>query len=267
MKSKKITLCGSTKFKREFEAINKQLTLEGNIVYSVAFFGHADNIPLTAEQKTLLDLVHYKKIDNSDGILVIDVDGYIGESTSNEIAYATSTGKFVKYLSSFPDLKMLCDATLFQPPTVSENKYLDEIPLVIWANIYNPLVPNSWDLYHTENGAVINSIGAKTHKYIHESLITQPPTEVELDQMACDYANQAKIPSCDYECSELENAFKAGYQSAQSQPPTPSDAMEFAEWCNKKGWFQVRDGIWSKHVGVAEFTTAELYAKFKKETK
>lgn len=108
--SKRITLCGSTKFKKEFEAINKQLSLEGNVVYSVAFFGHADNAPLTDEQKTVLDVVHYKKIDNSDGIFVIDVDGYIGESTRNEIEYATSTGKFVKYLSQFPDLKFIADS-------------------------------------------------------------------------------------------------------------------------------------------------------------
>lgn len=107
---KRITLCGSTKFKREFEAINKQLSLEGNIVYSVAFFGHADNIPLSIEQKTTLDKVHKSKIDNSDGIFVIDVDDYIGESTRSEIEYAESTGKFIKYLSQFPDLKHISDA-------------------------------------------------------------------------------------------------------------------------------------------------------------
>lgn len=109
---KKLTLCGSTKFKKEFEAINKQLTLEGNIVYSVAFFGHADNIPLTDEQKKLLDEVHKKKIDNSDGIFVLDVDGYIGESTKSEIKYARQTDKFVKYLSDFPDLKFIADAAM-----------------------------------------------------------------------------------------------------------------------------------------------------------
>ena len=110
---KKITLCGSTKFKKEFEAINRRLSLEGNVVYSVAFFGHADKVPLTAKQKKLLDEVHKRKIDNSEGIFVLDVDGYIGESTRSEIEYAERTGKFVKYLSSFPDLKMICDATLF----------------------------------------------------------------------------------------------------------------------------------------------------------
>lgn len=115
---KKITLCGSTKFKREFEAINRQLSLEGNVVYSVAFFGHADKVPLTPEQKATLDEVHKRKIDNSDGIFVINVDGYIGESTYSEIEYAAKSGKFIKYLSDFPDLIMLCDCS-----TISLNNH------------------------------------------------------------------------------------------------------------------------------------------------
>ena len=109
MKTAKITLCGSTKFKREFEVINKQLTLEGNVVYSVAFFAHFDQVSITPKQKKLLDEVHKRKIDNSDGIFVIDVDDYIGESTRSEITYAERTGKFIKYLSDFPDLKTLVD--------------------------------------------------------------------------------------------------------------------------------------------------------------
>lgn len=111
---KKVTLCGSTKFKTEFEAINKQLTLEGHVIYSVAFFAHHDKINLSEFEKKTLDEIHLKKIDNSDGIFVVNVDGYIGESTRNEIAYAESTGKFVKYLSDFPDLIMLCDTLTFK---------------------------------------------------------------------------------------------------------------------------------------------------------
>jgi len=126
--AKRITLCGSTKFKKEFEAINRQLSLEGNVVYSVAFFGHADNVPLTKEQKENLDRVHKQKIDNSDGIFVINVDGYIGESTKSEIQYAYRTEKFVRHLSEYPDLKMICDATLFTPTPQKEDKdYEQEI--------------------------------------------------------------------------------------------------------------------------------------------
>lgn len=104
-----ITLCGSTRFKREFEVINRQLTLEGNVVLSVAFFPGADKVEISDEQKVLVDQIHKMKIDLSDGIFVLNVDGYTGESTRSEIAYAESNGKFVKYLSDFPDLVTLCD--------------------------------------------------------------------------------------------------------------------------------------------------------------
>jgi hypothetical protein len=108
----KITLCGSTKFKKEFEVINKQLSLEGHLVYSVAFFTHADKIELTYDQKARLDSVHRQKIDNSEAIFVVDVNGYVGESTQNEIKYAQAGGKIVKFLSNFPDLKFMCDGLL-----------------------------------------------------------------------------------------------------------------------------------------------------------
>lgn len=44
------------------------------------------------------------------------------------------------------------------------------VPKEIWVNIYNPIKPNSWDIHTTEKAAVVNSIGAPTHRYIHESL-------------------------------------------------------------------------------------------------
>ncbi len=75
----------------------------GNVVYSVAFFGHADNEPLTEKEKRLLDRVHFKKIDNSDAIFVIDVDEYIGESTQNEIDHAKKTNKAVMMMSQWEE--------------------------------------------------------------------------------------------------------------------------------------------------------------------
>jgi hypothetical protein len=123
---KRITLCGSTKFKAEFEAINRQLSLEGNVVYSVAFFGHADNVPLTPEQKATLDEVHKRKIDNSDIIFVVDVDGYIGESTRSEIEYAESTGKRVTYLSSYPDLKWITDSAMEEHASTLNREIVEE---------------------------------------------------------------------------------------------------------------------------------------------
>lgn len=101
-----ITLCGSTKFKDEFLKVQKDLTLQGNIVISVGLFGHSgdnevwenmDEGTLT-KTKEMLDDMHKRKIDMADEIFVINVGGYIGESTKSEIEYAKKTGKEVTYL-------------------------------------------------------------------------------------------------------------------------------------------------------------------------
>ncbi|MDQ0901186.1 hypothetical protein [Paenibacillus sp. V4I7] len=95
-----ITLCGSTKFKEQFEQANAYLTLQGNIVISVAFFEQSDGFKITEEQAELLGNMHFRKIDISDEIFVIDVDGYIGNSTRREIQYAEEKGKAIRYYSS-----------------------------------------------------------------------------------------------------------------------------------------------------------------------
>lgn len=96
---KVITLCGSTKFKDEFLEIQKRLTLEGNIVISVGLFGHSgDEEVWNPGIKDMLDDMHLRKIDMADEIYVINVGGYVGESTRREIAYAIGQGKVITYL-------------------------------------------------------------------------------------------------------------------------------------------------------------------------
>lgn len=97
---KVITLCGSTKFKDQFELANAYLTLQGNVVISLAFFEQSEGFELTPAQADLLGNVHFKKIDISDEIYVIDVEGYIGDSTRAEIEYAKEKGKVIRYYSS-----------------------------------------------------------------------------------------------------------------------------------------------------------------------
>lgn len=105
-KYKVITLCGSTRFKNQFMEVQKQLTLEGNIVISVGLFRHSgdnevwenmDEGTLTAT-KAMLDDMHKTKIDMADEIFVINVGGYIGDSTHSEIEYAQAHGKVDRYL-------------------------------------------------------------------------------------------------------------------------------------------------------------------------
>ena len=98
---KVITLCGSTKFKEEFLQVQKDLTLKGNIVISVGLFGHSgDNEVWTDGTKEMLDDMHKRKIDMADEIFVINVNGYIGESTKSEIEYALKTNKKINYLET-----------------------------------------------------------------------------------------------------------------------------------------------------------------------
>ena len=88
-----ITLCGSTRFKEQF--------LKGNIVISVGLFGHSgDEEVWTEGTKEMLDDMHKRKIDMADAIYVINVGGYIGESTRSEIAYAIINGKEIMYLEN-----------------------------------------------------------------------------------------------------------------------------------------------------------------------
>ena len=98
---KVITLCGSTRFKEEFLEAQKRLTLEGNIVISVGLFGHSgDDVVWTEGVKDMLDRQHLAKIDLADEIFVINVGGYIGDSTRREIAYAEFKGKTIKYMEN-----------------------------------------------------------------------------------------------------------------------------------------------------------------------
>ncbi len=94
---KKIVLCGSTKFIKAFAEWNARLTMKGNLVYSVAVVTTGNSVD--DEHKTLLDYVHMKKIELSDTVFVIDVGGYIGESTAREIRLAKALGKEIVYLS------------------------------------------------------------------------------------------------------------------------------------------------------------------------
>ena len=103
---KVITLCGSTRFKKEFQEKEKELTLKGNIVISVGLFGHSGdrevwedkNEGTYTDTKIMLDDMHKRKIDMADEIYVINPGGYIGESTRSEIEYAKKHNKKVNYL-------------------------------------------------------------------------------------------------------------------------------------------------------------------------
>lgn len=95
---KTYTICGSMRFEKEMRIIAYNLeTQKGyNIIQSLYSSG---NNNLTAVELNNIVKAHYKKIDLSDGIYVVNIGGYIGESVSKEIDYAKSKGKEVLYYS------------------------------------------------------------------------------------------------------------------------------------------------------------------------
>ena len=94
-----ITMCGSSKFKPLFRKLEKSLTLKGYLVISLNIFAHYDKMLLTNEQKIELDKIHKKKIDLADIVYIINKNGYIGNSTKNEIEYAFNNGKRIVFYS------------------------------------------------------------------------------------------------------------------------------------------------------------------------
>ena len=91
-------LCGSTRFKEQFEAMNKRFTREGYIVLTVGWFGHLDDEPMSDHEKEFLDMLHREKIRRADEIFLINLNGYIGESTKSEVQLAYDLKKCIRYL-------------------------------------------------------------------------------------------------------------------------------------------------------------------------
>lgn len=101
-----VCLCGSSRFYDEFQQANYDLTMAGEIVLSIGFYpgarahhGQGEGVSHESVEKMALDELHKRKIDLADYVYVLDVDGYVGESTKSEIAYASRHGIPVRYLS------------------------------------------------------------------------------------------------------------------------------------------------------------------------
>lgn len=93
----KITLCGSLRFEPYWHEANKQLGLLGHISYSVMTFPsiEGDKTWYTPEQKYTLDLAHFAKIEESEAVVMLNIEGYLGESSLRELAWARMRRKTV----------------------------------------------------------------------------------------------------------------------------------------------------------------------------
>ncbi len=97
----KICICGSTKFKDKTIELAEKLTLEGHIVLKSEIFRHKRSHPLTDSEITMLTMVHAQKILEADLIYIVDIDGYVGDTTKVEIEFAEANGKQVRRNSNW----------------------------------------------------------------------------------------------------------------------------------------------------------------------
>lgn len=106
-----VCLCGSTRFFQEFQVANYRETMAGKIVLSIGFFAgspeaikqeHGEGVGITPKEKIMLDELHKRKINLADEVFVLNVGGYIGNSTLSEIRYAKAIGKPVRFLENVP---------------------------------------------------------------------------------------------------------------------------------------------------------------------
>lgn len=124
---RKVCLVGSSRFKAAHEQAMRAETLAGRIVLPLGLYGHQEGMNMEGPVKAMLDRLHLAKIDEADEVLVVNprvpwcrhcrtfrmlstgcpcgrafegvLRPYVGDSTRNEIAYAESTGKPVRYLN------------------------------------------------------------------------------------------------------------------------------------------------------------------------
>lgn len=102
---KVICLCGSTRFIEQMLIKQWELTKQGFIVLTWcalpdSYFQGEDRTHVGDQEgvKEIVDEVHKRKIDLSDEVFVLNIGGYIGESTRSEIKYAKAHGKPILYL-------------------------------------------------------------------------------------------------------------------------------------------------------------------------
>lgn len=97
-----VAIIGSSKFRDQHMGVAQRETLSGKIVLMLGFYHHVDRLPITENQKALIDQLSYAKIDMADEVIVVNVHGYVGETTRKLINYARQQDKAVHYLEDAP---------------------------------------------------------------------------------------------------------------------------------------------------------------------
>ena len=94
---KVITVCGSMRYKKEMNLITEKMALKGNLMLTPIELTKTNKEDYTNQEILMLKNIHKEKIKLSDAILVVNVNGYIGNSTNDEIEFAKSLNKEIIY--------------------------------------------------------------------------------------------------------------------------------------------------------------------------
>ena len=93
-----VVVIGSTRFKQFHLGVQQRETLKGSIVLTVGFFHHVDNVPITEADKHALDQLGKRKIEMADEVYVVNVHGYVGETTRMLVDHARELGKLIRWM-------------------------------------------------------------------------------------------------------------------------------------------------------------------------
>ena len=99
MRTKIVCYCGSLKVAlNEFKKQEYESVMRGEIALLPACMFGEPYLSKEGDYKIMADNLHKRKIDICDEVFILNVGGYIGESTRSEIEYAKSIDKPTFYL-------------------------------------------------------------------------------------------------------------------------------------------------------------------------
>lgn len=95
-----ITICGSLRFQKEMMELSEELELAGNCVLAPIYPVRQGKDAYTESEVSVLNAMHREKIKLSDAVFIVNVDGYMGDSTKSEMEYAKALGKEILYYTN-----------------------------------------------------------------------------------------------------------------------------------------------------------------------
>ncbi len=145
----KVVHCGSTRRAREaFEQWRLEDTLHGHIVLTIGAHKNDEDLHISPEQAVSLDVLHLWKIEEADCVRILNVGGYIGESTRRELEYALRLRKQILFLE--PDASILLSGI---PCSTCGKDAIEVRPCTYCGTLVcmeDSFTTDAWDLKHMD---------------------------------------------------------------------------------------------------------------------